>query len=54
MDADGNHCVKIMRRKKVKERCKKVIDVGGGVYHKLSSDGIHTHTLQNFVSGKQL
>ncbi|MGD8743102.1 MAG: hypothetical protein PVH46_06715 [Granulosicoccaceae bacterium] len=48
IDDEGHHCVSFGS-----EKCTQVIDVGGGVYHKVRN-GEHTHTLKNFVDGNQL
>ena len=47
----GEHC--ISKREGKGGRCSEVKSVGGGVYHKIT-EGEHTHTLKNFVSGNQL
>lgn len=44
----GNHCV-IFK----KEKCSEVVSAGNGVYHKMTN-GKHTHTLKNFVTGNKL
>jgi len=49
VDNRGRHCVDFGS----KEKCSKVMDMGDGVYHKISY-GEHTHTLKNFVDGDQL
>lgn len=48
VDSKGRHCVEFK-----KEKCSKVIEVGNGIYHKITN-GEHTHTLKNFVSGNKL
>ena len=49
VDKRGRHCVDFGS----KEKCSKVMNMGGGVYHKVTY-GEHTHTLKNFVDGDQL
>ncbi len=51
VDDEGRHCVS--RKKGEKGRCSVVIDMGGGVYKKIT-DGEHTHTLKGFADGDQL
>ena len=43
------HCTSHPKRG---DNCKKMKNMGGGVYHGIS-DGEHTHTLKNFKQGKR-
>ena len=51
VNKDGEHCVS--KRAGKGGRCSVVKSVDNGVYHKIT-EGEHTHTLKNFVSGNQL
>jgi hypothetical protein len=52
----GQHCTTNPKWKKKwpDGRCSFVKDAGNGEYHKISDDGKHTHTLNNFRDGDQL
>ncbi|OSM01623.1 hypothetical protein [Magnetofaba australis] len=49
----GQHCTTSPKNAD-KLRCSSVLDMGGGVYHKVNAKGKHTHTLTNFRPGNQL
>jgi len=49
---NGEHCT--TNKKWTGLRCSHVKDAGNGEYHKINTDGEHTHTLSNFREGNQL